>query len=64
MLPTVVTAVHALGQTATVRLACAEHGDDVSATPLLARVTRRSAEALQLRPGLRLFAQVKSVSLM
>lgn len=33
-------------------------------TPLLARVTRKSAAALGLRPGLEVYAQVKSVALM
>ena len=33
-------------------------------TPLLARITRRSADALALQPGERLFAQIKGVALM
>ncbi|RVT49783.1 molybdenum ABC transporter ATP-binding protein [Rubrivivax albus] len=64
VLPGVVTDVHAQGQTATVRLVCGQSAADTSAAPLLARVTRRSAEALQLHPGQVLFAQIKSVSLM
>jgi molybdate transport system ATP-binding protein len=32
--------------------------------PLLARITRRSVDALALQPGDRLFAQVKGVALM
>ena len=64
VLPAVVTAVHAAGQTATVQLRCAGAGEAPHGVPLLARVTRRSADALRLRPGQRLFAQVKSVSLM
>jgi molybdate transport system ATP-binding protein len=64
VLPAEVTAVHASGQTATVQLRCGDTGDASGGVPLLARVTRRSADALQLRPGQRLFAQVKSVSLM
>lgn len=64
VLPGVVTDVHAQGQTATVRLACSDSCDVTGGVPLLARVTRRSADALQLQPGQRLFAQVKSVSLM
>jgi molybdate transport system ATP-binding protein len=35
---------------------------DLGGQPLLARITRRSAEALALRPGLAVFAIVKSVS--
>jgi molybdate transport system ATP-binding protein len=37
---------------------------EASAVRLLARITRRSAEALALRPGDALFAQVKGVALM
>jgi molybdate transport system ATP-binding protein len=37
---------------------------EAGGVPLLARVTRRSAAALDLRPGARLFAQVKSVALL
>ena len=33
-------------------------------TPLLARITRRSAERLQIRPGLALWAQIKAVALL
>lgn len=36
----------------------------VGSTPLLCRVTRKSAEELGLEPGLRVFAQVKSVALL
>lgn len=36
----------------------------VGGVPLLTRITRKSAEELQLRPGLSLYAQVKSVALM
>jgi molybdate transport system ATP-binding protein len=36
---------------------------DDSAVALLARVTRRSRDVLGLRPGLRVFASVKSVAL-
>jgi molybdate transport system ATP-binding protein len=36
---------------------------NVGPSPLLARVTRRSAEVLRLEPGERVFAQVKAVAL-
>ncbi|NJD25406.1 MAG: molybdenum ABC transporter ATP-binding protein [Betaproteobacteria bacterium] len=36
---------------------------DAAGTPLLARITRRSATALGLRPGLELVAQIKAVAL-
>ena len=37
---------------------------DVAGEPLLARITRRSAEKLQVRPGLALKAQIKAVALL
>ena len=37
---------------------------DVADDPLLARITRRSAEKLDIRPGLTLTAQIKSVALL
>ena len=37
---------------------------DVAGEPLLARITRRSAERLALRPGLALRAQIKAVALL
>jgi molybdate transport system ATP-binding protein len=37
---------------------------DAAGTPLLARVTQRSAQALALAPGLPVFAQIKSVALL
>jgi molybdate transport system ATP-binding protein len=37
---------------------------DVAGDPLLARITRRSAEKLELRPGLALRAQIKAVALL
>ncbi len=43
-----------------VRLCIGDGGE----TPLLARITRRSRDVLELTPGDRLFAQVKSVALM
>jgi molybdate transport system ATP-binding protein len=36
---------------------------DVAGTPLIARITRKSASELGLRPGLQVFALVKSVSI-
>jgi molybdate transport system ATP-binding protein len=38
--------------------------DDADAVRLLARITRRSCEALALQPGDALFAQIKGVALM
>lgn len=37
---------------------------DVAGEPLLARITRRSAEKLEIRPGLALRAQIKAVALL
>ena len=37
---------------------------DVGDHPLLARITRRSAKRLDIRPGLKLSAQIKSVALL
>ena len=37
---------------------------DAGGTPLLARVTRKSADALQLAPGLPVFAQIKGVAVL
>ena len=37
---------------------------DISGTPILSRLTRRSADALELAAGKRVFAQIKSVALL
>ena len=37
---------------------------DAGGTALLARITRRAAEQLGLRPGRRMWAQIKSVALL
>ncbi|HQR58579.1 MAG TPA: TOBE domain-containing protein, partial [Azonexus sp.] len=37
---------------------------DVAGNPLLARITKRSAHRLDIRPGLTLYAQIKSVALL
>jgi len=37
---------------------------DAGGTPLLARITRRSADQLGLAPGLPLWAQIKAVALL
>jgi molybdate transport system ATP-binding protein len=37
---------------------------DLAGTPMLARITRKSAEMLALGPGQRVYAQVKSVALL
>jgi molybdate transport system ATP-binding protein len=64
VLPAEVRALHGQGGTVMVRLACVEGASAAEGAPLLARITRRSAEGLGLRPGDRLYAQVKGVSLM
>ncbi len=50
------TATNTLGQIL-VRL-------DVAGNPLLARITKRSAHRLEIRPGLALCAQIKAVALL
>ena len=56
--PAVVTELAATGPSQTlVRL-------DVAGTPLLARLTRKSVDALGLAPGARVYAQVKTVALL
>lgn len=37
---------------------------EVAGAPLLARITKRSADKLNIRPGLKLFAQIKAVALL
>ena len=37
---------------------------DVGGTPLLARITQRSAKILELKPGLALFAQIKGAAIL
>jgi molybdate transport system ATP-binding protein len=37
---------------------------DVAGHPLLARITRRSADKLGISPGLALWAQIKAVALL
>jgi molybdate transport system ATP-binding protein len=60
VLPAVVEQVQADRSTALLQLSLAQPGG----TRLLARITRRSCEALALRPGDEVFAQVKGVALM
>jgi len=51
--------------TVTLQLRLVSEGAASGLTPmLLARITRRSCDALRLRPGLSLFAQIKGVALM
>ncbi len=57
VLPAVLTQVQADGATVLLQL-------QMGASTLLARITRRSCDALALRPGDALFAQVKGVALM
>ena len=65
VLPVTLLGWHGDAATALLSLA-AGHGDDAgrAGARLLARITRRSLETLQLRPGERLYGQVKGVSLM
>lgn len=58
-LSAVVTALSAADHPAHVLVAL-----DVDGTPLLSRITRRSAELLRLAPGARVWAQIKSVALL
>ncbi len=58
LLPASIEALHGDGPTVLVRLRIG------TATPLLARITRRSADALSLAPGDAVIAQVKGVALM
>ncbi|WP_169805982.1 TOBE domain-containing protein, partial [Azohydromonas lata] len=60
VLPAVIEQVQADRGTALLQLALARLGG----TRLLARITRRSCEALALQPGDEVFAQVKGVALM
>jgi molybdate transport system ATP-binding protein len=64
VLPAEVLALHGRDGTVTVRLACVEGSTASDGAWLLARITHRSADALRLQPGDRLYAQVKGVSLM
>ena len=57
VLPAVLEALHTEHSTALLRLR-------VGQTRLLARITRKSCEALALQPGVALYAQVKGVALM
>jgi molybdate transport system ATP-binding protein len=45
------------------RLIGEDQGDDKSGARIVARVTRKSQEAIGLVPGERIFAQIKSVAL-
>ncbi len=62
VLPVRLLSLQAHGSTALLRLQCGANGDDAAC--LLARITRRSADALALQPGDALFAQIKGVALM
>jgi molybdate transport system ATP-binding protein len=65
VLPVVLDSLQADRSTALLRLRLGEPGEPGrSPVWLLARITRRSAEALALQPGDALFAQVKGVALM
>ena len=62
VLPTVLQAI--VPERSTVLLRLALVGDGVDTTHLLARITRRSCDALALQVGDALFAQIKGVALM
>ncbi|ACB33626.1 molybdate ABC transporter, ATPase subunit [Leptothrix cholodnii SP-6] len=67
VLPVTLEHLQADAGTATLRLLIGhiEPGADATgATRLLARITRRSSEALRLHPGAHLYAQIKGVALM
>jgi molybdate transport system ATP-binding protein len=67
VLPVTLLGLHTDPATALLGLALghpAASGELPQAPRLLARITRRSLEALQLRPGDALYAQIKGVSLM
>lgn len=61
VLPARVNALEPVGEAQVLVSLC---GGDGEVTPLLARITRRSADALGLVPGMAVYAQVKSVALM
>jgi molybdate transport system ATP-binding protein len=65
VVPVVLETVHPEGATALLQLACAGPGRKAAQRArLLARITRRSCDALGLAPGDALHAQVKGVALM
>ena len=65
MLPVTVRAPHHDGVTTTLSLCVGQPGAAAAATmDLLARITRRSSDALGLQVGERLYAQVKGAALM
>jgi len=64
VLPVVLESLHADRSTALLRLAVGPAAGGDTGVRLLARITRRSCEALALRPGDPLFAQIKGVALM
>jgi molybdate transport system ATP-binding protein len=64
VLPVVLERAHVEGATTLLRLRLPGEAAPADATHLLARITRKSADALALQPGDALFAQVKGVALM
>jgi molybdate transport system ATP-binding protein len=63
VLPAVLDSLQADRSTALLRLRLGGQGADGN-VPLLARITRKSCEALALQPGDALYAQIKGVALM
>jgi molybdate transport system ATP-binding protein len=64
VLPAVLESLQADRSTALLRLALGHHCAAGARCWLLARITRRSCEALALRPGDTVYAQIKGVALM
>jgi len=64
VLPVVLESLHADPGTALLRLRMGHDRNPVDSVYLLARITRKSCEALHLQPGDALYAQVKGVALM
>jgi molybdate transport system ATP-binding protein len=64
VLPVRLHSVHTDGHTVLLSLMLGTEDQSEGGVPLLARITRRSHEALALQPGDRLFAQIKGVALM
>jgi molybdate transport system ATP-binding protein len=64
ILPVVLEHIHADGTTVLLRLAVPDAAGGAAPAYLLARITRKSCDALALQPGQALYAQIKGVALM
>ena len=64
VLPVVLESLHADAGTALLRLRVGHGEPQADPVHLLARITRKSCEALGLQPGDALYAQIKGVALM